>query len=270
MNVGKLSRLNRLFSNPSGRICSVAIDHFVNYQSGLPEGLRDLPAMLERLISAGPDAVTIHKGVAKALWEPYAGRVPLIIQSCIARPDDSASEQLAVPEDALRLDADGFACVALVRGDTEAMYLRRVSKLVRLAEPWDMPVILHVYPRTFSGENEVEISLKPEDIAWAVRCAMELGVDVIKVPYTGDVSSYAQIVRSCPVRIVAAGGPKVEKFRAALECASGVIDSGAAGMTVGRNIWGAAEPEKTLQAFKAVIHDGLSPEVAIEQAGLRE
>jgi len=32
MNTGKLVRLNRLFSHSSGRLCSVAIDHFITYQ----------------------------------------------------------------------------------------------------------------------------------------------------------------------------------------------------------------------------------------------
>jgi DhnA family fructose-bisphosphate aldolase class Ia len=31
MKVGKRIRLNRIFSDPSGRLCSVAIDHFIGY-----------------------------------------------------------------------------------------------------------------------------------------------------------------------------------------------------------------------------------------------
>ena len=44
MNTGKLVRLNRLFSHPSGRLCSVAVDHFIGYQDGIPDGLRQIEA----------------------------------------------------------------------------------------------------------------------------------------------------------------------------------------------------------------------------------
>jgi class I fructose-bisphosphate aldolase len=125
-----------------------------------------------------------------------------------------------------------------------------------------MPVILHTYPRRF-GSAGVEISFAAEDIAWAVRCGIEVGVDVIKAPYCGDVKSYAQIVGSCPVPVVAAGGPKAGTLEEALGMAREVIAAGARGMTVGRNIWGFPDIAGAVEAFKAVIHDGARVEEAI-------
>jgi class I fructose-bisphosphate aldolase len=93
-------------------------------------------------------------------------------------------------------------------------------------------------------------------------------VDVIKVPYCGDVASYKQIVENCPVPLVAAGGPKAESFLASLAIAEAVVQSGARGMVVGRNIWGFHEITKAVKAFKAVIHDQVSPEKAMQLAGL--
>ena len=130
--------------------------------------------------------MTMHKGIAASAWQPYAGRIPLIVQSTLARPDDAAREQIAEPMDAVRLGADGFAVAAFVRGATEADYLRTVADCVRQAAAFEMPVICHVYPRDPSGK----ISFTPEDIAWAVRCAVEVGVDVVKTPYCGDVQAY--------------------------------------------------------------------------------
>lgn len=210
MNTGKLVRINRLFSHPSGRICSVAVDHFIGYGQGLPAGLRHIVTTLAAVASAHPDAVTMHKGIAAAAWQPYAGQIPLILQSTLARPDDAAREQIAEPIDAVRLGADGFAVAAFVRGSTEGAYLRTVADCVRQAAMFEMPVICHIYPRDPSGK----ISFTPEDISWAVRCAVEVGVDVVKTPYCGDVQAYAQIVADCPVPLVAAGGPKADTLRA--------------------------------------------------------
>ena len=105
MSLGKTIRMNRLFADPSGRLCSIAVDHFIGYQKGLPAGLRDLPAAIKAIVAGKPDAVTMHKGVALACWEPYAGKLPLIIQSLLGRPDDTADEHIAEPEDAVRLGA---------------------------------------------------------------------------------------------------------------------------------------------------------------------
>ncbi len=207
MNTGKLVRLNRIFAHNSGRLCSVAVDHFTIYYNGLPEGLRDVPSTLKAVVKGRPDAVTMHIGMAKNAWAPYAGDVPLIIQSSMLRFDDTSRAQAATPEDAVRLGADAFAIACFVRGPTEWEYMQKVAEAVRQAERFDIPVICHIYPRTFK-DGKVEVSFTPEDIAWAARCASELGVDVIKVPYCGDVQAYAQIVEAAPVRVVAAGGPK--------------------------------------------------------------
>lgn len=117
MNTGKLVRMNRLFSHASGRLCSVAVDHFIGYGEGLPAGLRHILPTLAAVVAVRPDAVTMHKGIAASAWQAHAGRVPMIIQSTAVRPDDSAHEYVATPEDAVRLGADAFAVAAFVRGD---------------------------------------------------------------------------------------------------------------------------------------------------------
>jgi class I fructose-bisphosphate aldolase len=264
MNVGKLVRMNRIFSHSGGRLCSVAVDHFIGYGHGLPDGLRQIQPTLAAICAGRPDAVTMHKGIAASAWPPYAGRISMILQSTTARPDETAREQMATPEDAVRLGADGFAVAAFVRGPTEAEHLRIVADCVREAARFEMPVICHIYPR----DHQSKISFAPEDIAWAVRCALELGVDVVKTPYCGDVRAYAQIVADCPVPVVAAGGPKADTLPAALRMIAEVVQSGARGATIGRNVWGFAQITAAVLAFKAVIHDGKTAEEAAGIAGL--
>ncbi len=264
MNVGKLIRLNRLFSHPSGHYFCVAVDHFIGYQEGIPVGLRDIRSTLDEIVKGKPDAITLHKGILLSCWSAYAGRIPVILQSMIARPDDSAREPIAFPEDAIRLGADGFAVAIFVRGESEAFYLRLLADMVRQAAVYEMPVICHVYPRDYSEQPRV--SFKPEDIAWAVRCAVEAGADVVKTPYCGDISAFRQIVSECPVPLVAAGGPKAESLISALRLANDVMKSQALGATVGRNVWGFQNIEGSVKAFKAVIHEDMDPEQAVKLA----
>jgi fructose-bisphosphate aldolase, class I len=129
-----------------------------------------------------------------------------------------------------------------------------------------MPVICHVYPRDAEGR----ISFAAEDIAWAVRCAVEVGVDLVKTPYCGNAGAYADIIGDCPLPLVAAGGPKADTLRAALEMAGQVVRSGARGMTIGRNVWGFPQVAAAVRAFRAVIHDGKTAEEAVQSVGLTD
>lgn len=268
MNIGKKVRLHRLFSHPSGRLCSVAIDHFINYGSDkIPPGLSHITGTLDQIVLGEPDAITMHRGVAASAWHLFAGKVPWILQSTIARPDDSCCEQIAGPEDAVRMGADAFAVSAFVRGPTEGRYLKTISNCVRASVPFEMPVVVHIYPRRFG--KEVSISFTPEDVAWAVRCAMECGADVIKTPYCNDIKAFAQVVSDSTVPVVAAGGPKRDTFRDSLDMLQSVVKSGAQGATVGRNVWGHPNITEAIRAIKAVVHDGKTPRDAMELAGLR-
>ncbi|MEZ4670360.1 MAG: aldolase [Anaerolineae bacterium] len=260
MGLGKQVRLNRIFSHPSGNLCSVAIDHFMVYNIGLPPGLRQIKQTLATVMCEKPDAVTIHKGMATALWGEYAGQVPLILQSSGVRPDDTAIEQYATVEEAARLGADAVAVVAFVRGKTEATFLRAVADTVREGARLEMPIICHVYPR----DKDMNIIYTPEDIAWAVRCISEVGADVVKTPYCGDKAAHAQIAADCPVPLVAAGGPKTDTLRDALQLLGDACSVGVRGGTIGRNIWGDTNIGGALRAYKAVIHDGKSADDALK------
>ena len=166
----------------------------------------------------------------------------------------------------MRLGADAIAIAAYVRGRSEARCLRIVADNVRDAAHFDLPVICHIYPRDAGDLSR--ISFAADDVAWAVRCATEVGVDVIKTPYCGDVLAHSQIVAECPVPVVAAGGPRHETLEGALDMMTAVVQSGARGATIGRNVWSFPQVTRAVLAFKAVIHDEKSPEDALRSAGL--
>lgn len=261
MGLGKQIRLARIFGHPSGKLCSVAVDHFPNYGVGMPPGLRHVKQTLAAVMAGQPDAVTLHKGMALALWGEYAGQVPLILQTSGVRPDDSTTEDFGTVDEAVRMGADAAAITVFVRGSSESFYMRRLADFVRQSYQYDLPIITHVYPR---NPDTLEVVYHPDDIAWAVRCVVEMGADVVKVPYCGDLAAHTQIVADCPVPMVAAGGPKTPTFRDALVMFGDVVKSGALGGTIGRNIWGNDNITGALQAFKAVIHDGASADAALQ------
>jgi DhnA family fructose-bisphosphate aldolase class Ia len=127
----------------------------------------------------------------------------------------------------------------------------------------------HIYPRDYT-EGMPKISFTPEDIAWAVNCALELGVDVIKVPYCDDIKAISPIIGQTSLLIVAAGGPKQENIRSALDLITDVIESSAIGATIGHNVWGSNKITEVIKTFKAVILDGEAVSKVISRVGLFE
>jgi len=267
MDLAKQIRLNRIFSHPSGRLCSVAVDHYIGYQKGLPKGLVNVPKALRQLVAGKPDAITMLKGMAKSAWGPYAGSIPLIIQAVTFTADERVIENAASPEEILRLGADAIAVSLGVYGPNEGKFLSLLTKLSEGADRIGLPVIAHIYPRTFT--NGATVVHDPESIMWAVRCGIESGADVIKVPFTGDAKSFKEIIATSPVPVVAAGGPKCEDLPSALELMVKIVDSGARGATIGRNVWGSPDPTRSLVALRHVIHDRMKPDEALKLAGLK-
>lgn len=268
MNVGKQTRLHRLFAHPSGRLCSVAVDHFIGYGKLRPGGgLSNLPEALAKIAAGQPSAVTMSKGTAMHCWAPYAGRIPLIVQSGCFTADDRVIESVTNPEECVRLGADAIAMAIGIFGPNEGRFIKMLMECVSQAARFDLPVIAHIYPRDFSGASP-RIVFDPEGILWAVRVGIEAGADVIKVGYTGDVASFRQVVDTSPVPVVAAGGPKAKNLRAALTAMAEVVQAGGRGATIGRNVWGVSRVPETVRAFKAVTLDGRSVEVALQAEGL--
>jgi putative autoinducer-2 (AI-2) aldolase len=63
--------------------------------------------------------------------------------------------------------------------------------------------------------------------------------------------------------VVVAGGNKVSEFDA-LTMTHRVMQAGAAGMDMGRNIFQAESPLAMIQAVRAVVHGGETPKKAFE------
>ena len=260
--LGKAVRLERLKNPGSGRILTVALDHAPSY--GLLNGLEDIRRVVEQVASGGPDAIMLMKGTAERCFEPYAGRIALILKCSTLSPFHSEQDVwVSSVEDALRLGADAVAMAVTIGSPQQPQILVNLAALVREAERAAMPVIAHAYPNGALVPPGERYSL--ERVAYAARLAMELGVDIVKTFYTGTSESFAEIVdRAAPARVVAAGGPRLETEVDALRMAHDVMQARAAGITYGRNIWQSERIGPMIRALRLVVHSNISVEEALE------
>ena len=252
-DLGKITRLNRILAHGKRRVLTVAVDHMINYPLDFPAGLRHMDTTLARILEGCPDALTMNKGIALRYMMPYAGRVPLIIQSMALRPGEPDFADTATVEEVVEMGADAIAVAMFVYCDEEIKYLRHLSRVVREAEAFGLPVIPHIYPLA-SGDERHTVLHDAEHIFYAARVGLEMGADLIKVPYTGDVASFADIVGTFAAPIVAAGGPRCATLEDAETMAREIGQAGAAGATMGRNVWEFEEIPLAIARLKEAIN----------------
>src|SRR5262249_2791915 len=104
----------------------------------------------------------------------------------------------------------------------------------------------------------------PEKIVPLVRQAVELGADVIKADPTDDVADYARVLEVAgAVPVLVRGGGRASD-QEILHRTEAVMNAGAAGIVYGRNVIQHEDPLAMTRALMAIVHGGLSAEVALE------
>ncbi len=122
-----------------------------------------------------------------------------------------------------------------------------------------------MYPRGPKIPNEQA----PDVIAHAARIGAELGADIIKTNYTGSIDTFKAVVESCPVPIVIAGGPKCKSLEDVLQTTFDSMKAGAAGLSIGRNVFQCDSPTQIAKALSAIVHENAPVEQALKILGSR-
>ncbi len=259
--LGKEIRIHRMKNPASDRIFTVAVDHAPSY--GVLDGIENIQGVVDKVASAGPDAMVMMKGVAERCFGPYAGRVALIMKCSTLSPYHPQHDVwVSSVEDAVCLGADAIAMALTVGCPQQAQLVSNLGALVRKAERVGMPVIVHSYPNGDMIPPDEVYTVKR--VGYASRLVMELGVDIVKTFYTGSAESFSQVVEmAAPALVVVAGGPRLETDTDVLRMAYDVVQAGAAGITFGRNIWQSADPTAIIRALKHILHEGGSVDEAL-------
>lgn len=256
---GKHRRMRRIFRE-DGRAVIVAIDHggFFGLQQGLEQ-----PGEVIRQVAGGADAIMTTYGLAQHFADELAATgLILRVDGGVSRLGPRAwrgSRTFSV-EAALRLGADGVVAMGFPGAENEDQNLRDLAELSDECGGGGLPLMAEMLPRGFEGGDDARL---PDTMAAAVRIGAELGADIIKTQYTGDVESFRKVVVGCFVPVVVLGGAKMEDDAAALTAVRGAMDAGSRGVAMGRNIWGHRNPRKMAAAVAAIVHEDASVERAL-------
>ena len=257
--LGRAIRLRRIFGS-TGRTVTVALDQAV--PRGVAPRLADIAPTYASIAAAGPDAVTMFKGLAAAALAHNTTPVPFIMKASTFSVDFHLTREAVVGsvDEALRLGADAVAVGISAGSSSQVEGFSELAAVTARAAEVGMPVVCHAYP---SGELwAADKKGSTEAVLYAARAAAEMGTDIVKTWYTGSTAEFAKVVEGVPAIVVAAGGAKADNPLQVLQQAASVIEAGGHGVTTGRNVWGAADPGKMIAALRAIVHEGERPETA--------
>ncbi len=154
-------------------------------------------------------------------------------------------------DEAIRLNASAVAISIFVGSAHEKETLINLARLVTQGEACGIPVLAV----TAVGR---EMTRDKKYLSLCCRIAAELGAHFVKTYYCDD---FTEVVGTCPVPIVIAGGKKISE-KDALKLAHNAISNGAVGVDMGRNIFQSDHPVGMIKAVRAIVHENAKIEEA--------
>ncbi|MBF0525663.1 MAG: fructose-bisphosphate aldolase [Deltaproteobacteria bacterium] len=262
--LGKKVRLERVMDRNTKKTVIIPLIHGVGM--GPIEGIKDIRNCVDTMALGGANAVILHKGIVSSAHRRSGKDIGLIIH-LTATSKDHRQTLVTEVEEAVRMGADAVSVRISIGGEDEPGMLDVLGLVARDAAYWGMPLFALMDP----GE-EKDLQKQILGVMRAARIGAELGADVVRVPYTGDAESFAEVVSVCPVPVVAIGGEKKVRDRDILDLIHGVMSAGAYGVSMGRNVFQYDKPGNMIKAISLMVHRGVGPDVAaksLEEAAIQ-
>jgi fructose-bisphosphate aldolase / 2-amino-3,7-dideoxy-D-threo-hept-6-ulosonate synthase len=245
---GKDRRMQRLFRGPNHRCLMVPLDH--GPWLGPIKGIDRPQSIVRQVLAGGANALLVSPGVARLIEPITDASVGLVLRVSLTlglAPEARQETPVATVETALRLDADAVAVSIFFGRGGETETMRFLGDLTERCQRFGVPVLAEMMPPQ-------DHAFQSEAIAHAARIGFEMGADIIKTNYCGDIAAFREVVASSPVPIVVAGGPKrAEGGDDTLQLVRDVVEAGAAGVAIGRRVWQDEEPPRLVRGMYCIL-----------------
>lgn len=249
----------------NGRTIIIPMDHglTVGPIKGIENNLGD---MVNKIALGGANAILGHIGIPLYAHRGYGPDIGLILQlsgSVKLSPSPNYKVLVNTVLEAVKLGADGVSLHINIGTKSDPEMLEALGRVSRECREYGMPLLAMMYPR---GEN-IEDEHNVEVVKIAARVAAELGVDIVKTNWTGDIDSFKEVVDGCMVPVIIAGGEK-GGIQEILEITKNSLEGGGAGVAYGRNVFQAENPTKIVRALYLIVHENYEVNEAMKEAEL--
>ncbi|MDC0709447.1 aldolase [Stigmatella sp. ncwal1] len=250
--IAKKIRWSRFVDRRHGRGIIVPIDHGLSI--GPVEGLNS-PSQVARWIEhPGITGIIAHKGMVERLGSQDLLRgIGIMVHlngmmSLASAPD--RKERLTSVEAALRLGADAVSVQLNFDGTNDAHNLVQLGAVVDEAQRYGLPVLTMLYDKIPCAERETGI----KRLRHLMRACVELGTDALKLAAPEELSLMPMLLEGIRehTAVFFAGGA-VRSEEEMLLMAQEVVNCGATGLCVGRNIFQRPSALATLTRLQEVV-----------------
>ena len=263
--LGKEVRMSRLVNPKSNKMMAITVDHAISRGIAPMTGIQDIQGAIDKIVAGRPDAMTMTGPIAERCLEKHAGKVSLLCKISSYSPVSPTQDAvLGTVDSAIALGADAVSMGCMTLGDFQNEQFEAIGKVAQECRLKGMPLIGHVYPK---GESvPVDKRASWENIAYCVRSACELGMDIVKTTYTGDPESMAKAISCVPssFRVVIQGGDACKTLDDYLNMTYDAMQCGVGGVTMGRFVWDYKDVTALVIALRYIIHEGYTPKQAKE------
>ena len=247
--------MERIINRETGNAVIVPMDHGTSI--GPIDGLIDMKSTVNAVSSGGATAVLMQKGLVPYGHRTTGNDVGLILHLSASTNLGSTSDSkvlVANVEEAIKMGADAVSIHVNLGAETEPHMLADFGKVSRDCSEWGIPLLVMAYPRGPSIKNQYD----PEKVAHCARVATELGADLIKVSYTGDIDTFRKVVKGALAPVLIAGGPKMNSDMEILNMVYDSLQAGGRGVSIGRNIFQHSNPRAMTEAISGIVLKGMT------------
>lgn len=199
--------------------------------------------------------VVCQKGIASRYYSKEKNKVPLIVKlngkTAFHKDEEPVSLQNCTVEEAIGLGAVAVGYTIYVGSEHEQEMIKEFSNIEREAHEKGLAVIGWMYPR---GKH-ITSDTDPDTLAYAARLGLELNADAVKIKYTGDIESFKKVVAAAGnAKVFVVGGLKTETPEELYQTTKEILEAGAVGLAVGRNIWQAENPLEVAKNLAEIVY----------------
>lgn len=193
-------------------------------------------------------------GIAEKYYSNDKLQIPLVVKlngkTSFHKGEEPVSRQLHSVAWAAEIGAKAVGYTVYPGSEHEEKMLVELGKIVEEAHHYDLPVVAWMYPRgkhVEGKENSTEV------LAYAARLGLEVGADMVKLPYTGDPESFKWVVKNAGKTLVVVQGGTLMKDEEFITEVKGIMSTGAVGMAIGRNVWQSEHPVEMAKKIAEAI-----------------
>lgn len=251
MIIGKEKRIKRIF-NGNSNIVILPMDH--GFTEGPIEGIENIGRTLENMVECNCiDSVILHRGAIINNYDIVSkqdlGLIMHLSGSTSLYEKGLHKIQTGTVDEAISLGCDAVSVHINLGNEYEAIMLEDVGRIAEECDRKGMPLVAMVYVRG-SG---IADGRKLTYLKRAVRVADEIGADIVKVNYCLEGDDFFEVVNSCQIPVVIAGGEQTDTIKI-LKMVDDAMRAGARGVSIGRNIFQANNYRELLDGINRIVH----------------